>query len=1105
MDGQQLARRADATRRREGGPSDCILPPAALPALALALLLALLLAPAGLAAQQDTTRTARDTARADTTAQDTAARDTTPPDTTLTPRQRALQRLRTLPMTPVQPDTTDSLAMDSLAVDSLAVDSLVVDSLAVDSLAPGAAGDSAAAGAVDTTRAGQDVVVDSGPPELPGRLAPIPPDTGRIRPGEREGIEQRPARRPREDVATMEEAAVRERLEALEGYESTEYRGEGAVFWADSNQLRLTGDARIAREGNALETDSLLVYDGGTDVVCGYGSPVLSGEDEPVTSDRVCFDIERDVGMAESARTRFTRQATWYVLGANNRVFLLDEGEKSTLYGERTEFTSCDLEHPHYTFRARSLKMVDGGMMVARDVTLQFEDVPVFWLPWMISPTNRGRRSGLLMPQFGVNDIVRNNAGYSRQISNVGFYWAINDYVSARGTFDWWSGNWTAVEGALTYYWRRQFLQGSLNAKHYWRQREGVPAGREFTLNTTNSWRPDERTRLQMNARYASSADFVRQNSFDPRELNQSIRSSASANRSFDWGSMTLGAERQQQLSTEQVDMTLPSLQLSLSPMTLYNSEGAGWDVTWRGSGSADRKTRDVLEAEVPGVRDSETVQTRLNQSISLGRLSLGQNLSYQKETLGPKPSLETVRHPLSSQIEDFTAAPFPALPDEPLEEETGETLGWGVSLGFQQNLWTGTTLSPNVSMNGNRVRNAQTRLWNDSLDAGGTEDFIAQPLRFSAGANLTTALYGFFPGFARFSRIRHKIAPTLRWSYSPKPTITALQDSVFGGRSLRARNTLTLSFSQTFEAKVESDDEEAAADSAELGQPGEPRRLPQDEKITLLALNTSTPFVYDFVAAREDGRGFQTTQISNSIRSDLVQGLQLSTSHSLFETGERPEDGDLAPRTFAPFLTNLSASFNIDNEFWLFRFLGLSGGTASTAGTEQAQDTASQEQESDRMAMGAESGSGRGGDMGGVVPGDHGGDMGPRGGGNVGTWRAALSYSLERRRATSITEGTDNQVVRANITFDPTQHWSVRWTTSYSFTDSQFADHILTLSRDLHRWTANFDFLKTRTGNFQFQFRVQLRDQPDLKLDYDQQQRGTEGLEDRRPTGGPR
>jgi hypothetical protein len=127
---------------------------------------------------------------------------------------------------------------------------------------------------------------------------------------------------------------------------------------------------------------------------------------------------------------------------------------------------------------------------------------------------------------------------------------------------------------------------------------------------------------------------------------------------------------------------------------------------------------------------------------------------------------------------------------------------------------------------------------------------------------------------------------------------------------------------------------------------------------------------------------------------------------------------------------------------------------------------------------------------------------LGPRGGG-AGTWRASLSYSLQRTRPTAGREGTDLQTLRANVTFDPTQHWSVRWTTSYSFTDAAFSDHILTLSRDLHRWTANFDFLKGQNGNFAFQFRVQLRDQPDLKLDYDQQQRGsTLGDEFSRPTG---
>jgi hypothetical protein len=101
------------------------------------------------------------------------------------------------------------------------------------------------------------------------------------------------------------------------------------------------------------------------------------------------------------------------------------------------------------------------------------------------------------------------------------------------------------------------------------------------------------------------------------------------------------------------------------------------------------------------------------------------------------------------------------------------------------------------------------------------------------------------------------------------------------------------------------------------------------------------------------------------------------------------------------------------------------------------------------------------------------------------GGWRASLNYTLQRSRAG--TGGAESQLLSGNLSFEPTEKWSVRWSTAYSFTDGEFANHVLTLSRDLHRWTANFDFIKAQNGNFAMQFRVQLRDNQDLKLDYDQ------------------
>jgi hypothetical protein len=1038
-----VVRSVGGTIEREEGGARLPTRPGRRPGLALGAVLLLGLAPPGLAAQQDSTRAGPPGPAA--AASDTITADTIPADT-LSPRQRALRRLRALPETPIQPDTTDA--------DSAAADSVAGGAPAADSVGEVAVLDTTAAGApgAEPPRQGPDSLAV--PVPVAGvPLTPVAPGRDSV-----EGSDE-----------MISEDSVLAQLQRMPGYQVTEYRGETAVFEAETNQLELTGASRIGRQSNALETDSLLVYDGEAGVVCGYGTPVLSGEAEPVESDEICFDIDRELGVARGARTTFSQGATWYVRGADNEVYVLSEDERDTVYGSAAEFTSCELDHPHYTFRARSVKMREDDVMVARDVTLRFEDVPVFWLPWMVQSMKQDRRSGLLMPEFGLNDIVRNSTGYERRLSNLGFYWAMNDYMSTKATFEWYSGNWKALEGGLTYRWLRQFLSGNLAVKHYWREQEGLGSSRELTLNTSNNWQPNERTRINLNANYASSTDFVTRNSFDPRELNRSITSAGSINRTFDWGSVSLGADRRQQLSTGQVNTTLPSLNLSLTPITLF-SAGQGRELVWNGSGSVSRRLREVSDT-ILSQRDQEARSAQASHNLSLGNFRLAQSANWTE-------SVDALKE---------------VTPDSVLPERVDARLGWSTSLSYQLPLWTGTTVNPNVSINGSQVRNAVT----DSVlrqlagdPAANVDRMVAEPTRISAGASLNTALYGFLPGFGPYSRIRHKISPTLSWAYSPAPETTPLQDSVFrlNPATLRESNTLTLSFNQTFEAKKRESETDTAAVDTLASATGEPRRLPQAEKVLLLGLNTSTSFIYDFVSAREEGRGFLTNTISNSIRSDLLDGLQLSVTHDLFrgDEGAVAPDGALAPRTFDPYLTNLRTSFSIDSDFWLFRVLGLS----ATRVVEPEPGTRDPEAEGvagpEDTMVGAEADPDQG-PGGSIVPNRGLDDTGSRRTG-VGTWNARLNYSLQRSRPTATgIQREANQLVRGDISFEPTELWRVSWSTSYSVTDGEFADHVLRLSRDLHRWTANFDFIKAQNGNFAMQFRVQLRDNPDLKVDYDQ------------------
>ncbi len=86
--------------------------------------------------------------------------------------------------------------------------------------------------------------------------------------------------------------------------------------------------------------------------------------------------------------------------------------------------------------------------------------------------------------------------------------------------------------------------------------------------------------------------------------------------------------------------------------------------------------------------------------------------------------------------------------------------------------------------------------------------------------------------------------------------------------------------------------------------------------------------------------------------------------------------------------------------------------------------------------------------------------------------------------------------MIQSNLTFNPTEKWQVSWVTSYDVTAGSFNDHSVRLTRDLHRWQANFDFRQTVTGNWSFFFEVSLLDNEDLHFDY--QQRTTQGLNGR-------
>src|SRR5438034_6138971 len=99
------------------------------------------------------------------------------------------------------------------------------------------------------------------------------------------------------------------------------------------------------------------------------------------------------------------------------------------------------------------MKWLNKDVMVARPAVLYIHDVPIMWLPFIFQDVRKGRRSGILVPRFGLNDIVRPVRSYQRHVVNVGYYWAINDYFDFLLSADWYAARYLSLRAKSSYKW----------------------------------------------------------------------------------------------------------------------------------------------------------------------------------------------------------------------------------------------------------------------------------------------------------------------------------------------------------------------------------------------------------------------------------------------------------------------------------------------------------------------------------------------------------------------------------------------------------------------------------------------------------------------------
>ncbi|MBI3982385.1 MAG: twin-arginine translocase subunit TatC [Gemmatimonadetes bacterium] len=899
------------------------------------------------------------------------------------------------------------------------------------------------------------------PAPRPTVQQPRPPSTARDSLGQRQPVDTAAARTlglpsaPRRTFPAPD--SVLQELMKREGFRITRYAGDSLSLEAQAGRIDLTGSALVEREGSTLEADTVRFYQADCRLEAS-GTPTLFDRNTVLVGEGMGYDTCEHRGIVDEARTSFNQSGVeWFLRGA-----LAVDSASTRLYAGGSRITSDTARVPHWHFAAGQIKWVTNTILVARPAVLYVRDVPVLWLPFIFQDMRQGRRSGLLVPRFGINDLVRPNSGYKRHVNNVGYYVAVNDYMDAQASLDWWSETSVQLHGQLQYRWLDRFVNGSLALSRLFES----GGARSLTVTANHTQTFDQRTSLNARINYASSARVLERNSVDPLLTTASLQSNANFQKQFAWGTLALGGTRGQDLSNGVVTQTLPSL--SLTPRAINLSRSITWSPAVTVNSVQRLHERGAIidlppEEGLPRV-DTLLVDTRatdvaIRTPIRIGGWNWENGFAISDDRNNRRSTVRVVD---------------PATPGDTLTRFYGEDfstgIDWTTGIGLPVLFQSTWRLSPRIGIQNSAggdflVRNRNT---------GGR--FVAQSKRLSFGASVAPTVFGFFPGFGPLSRIRHAVSPGVSWEYAPSATVPqdyAKAIDPTGKGSLRlapARHAVTVTLSQTFEAKLRLPRGDTTTDERNA------------RKLKLLSVQTSG-VTYDFEQDKEPGRtGWTTGQIGNSFTSDLLPGFSISTSHDLW-TGAVGSD----TARFDPFLSSISARFSVSAATFARLVAWIGGGPAPEPGpapevppaiTQEPQPSVPQQS----TVPGALAGYRSTEDLAGRVP---------RGRG----LEVSVGFDDQRSRAESLTPRIgstpagplSNRTLNLSTGFSPTRNWSLSWSTMYNFTTSEFGQHMLRLERDLHRWRATFAFVKAPNGNFAFNFHITLLDQPDIKFQYDQ------------------
>lgn len=576
---------------------------------------------------------------------------------------------------------------------------------------------------------------------------------------------------------------------------TVDYSAADSMFFdLETQDMFLYGSAKIKYGNIELEAEKIEVNWVTTTLKADYivdstdtkvGKPIFRQGVEEYTTDDITYNFKTKKAII---RGIITQQDGAFMHGET-----VKKNEKNEMFIKDAIYTTCDLAEPHYSIHSKKLKVIPKNKVVSGPFQLYFGEIPtVLAFPFGMFPQPRKKASGIIVPQYG-EDGTR---GFF--LREGGYYFDLSDYINLTLTGEIYSRGSYGLQSRSTYR-KRYAYSGNINLR-YNKSVTGTladekPFSQDFWLQWSHSPQSKGTSRFSASvsagtSSFSQNVNLIQENY--ARSINAQFNSSVSYSKSFRNFNMTMNARHNQNVQTGLVNLTLPEMTLNANRIYLFKNS------------------------------------PKLSKS-PLGKLGFSYSMTSKNDlSNAAKRNFSGVNVVNRSSLDDSVVSFSPSNLDVLLDRaKNGMRHTIPISTSF--NVLKFFTVSP--SFNYSEVWYPRELKYTYVPEEEGvridTLRGFSRAGSYSSGASVNTRLYGFYAiGGKKIQAIRHVMTPSVGFSYSPDFGDTTRYDNyksvqinqagdrrllskyegfAYGGPSRGESASLSFSLSNNIEMKVKT------------------------------------------------------------------------------------------------------------------------------------------------------------------------------------------------------------------------------------------------------------------------------------------------------------